>query len=74
MQSPEVLTYYSAVGSFTGGQVNQGFIFITMKPVKERTLLNGHHETQAEFMQIARKQFGGIVGVDRAMVWFQDMD
>ncbi len=68
MQSPEVLTYYSAVGSFTGGQVNQGFIFITMKPVKERPLLNGHHETQAEFMQIARKQFGGIAGVDRASI------
>jgi len=68
MQRPEVLTYYSAVGSFSGGQVNQGFIFITMKPPKERPLLNGHHETQAEFMQIARKQFSGIAGVDRATI------
>ena len=57
MQRSEVLTYYSVVGSFTGGQVNQGFIFITMKPPKERPLLKGHHETQAEFMQIVRKQF-----------------
>jgi len=68
MQRPEVLTYYSAVGSFTGGQVNQGFVFITMKPPKERPLLSGHHETQAEFMQIVRKQFSGITGVDRATI------
>jgi hydrophobe/amphiphile efflux-1 (HAE1) family protein len=68
MQSPEVLTYYSAVGSFSGGQVNQGFIFITMKPPKERPLLNGHHETQAEFMQAVRKQFNSIPGVDRASI------
>ena len=66
MQRPEVLTYYSAVGSFSGGQVNQGFIFITMKPPKERPLLNGHRQTQAEFMQIVRKQFSSIPGVDRA--------
>lgn len=68
MQSPEVLTYYSAVGSFTGGQVNQGFIFITMKPKKERPMLNGHRETQGDFMQITRKQFTGISGVDRASI------
>ncbi|MDD5477658.1 MAG: efflux RND transporter permease subunit [Candidatus Omnitrophica bacterium] len=68
MQRPEVLTYYSAVGSFSGGQVNQGFVFITMKPPKERPLLSGHHETQAEFMQIVRKQFSGIAGVDRATI------
>jgi HAE1 family hydrophobic/amphiphilic exporter-1 len=68
MQRSEVLTYYSAVGSFTGGQVNQGFIFITMKPKKERPLLNGHRETQAEFMQITRKQFNAIPGVDRASI------
>ncbi len=68
MQRAEILTYYSAVGSFTGGQVNQGFIFITMKPPKERPVINGHHETQAEFMQIVRKQFSSIPGVDRASI------
>ncbi len=68
MERKEVLTYYSAVGSFSGGQVNQGFVFITMKPIKERPLLNGHHETQAEFMQIVRKQFSSISGVDRATI------
>ena len=68
MQSPEVLTYYSAVGSFTGGQVNQGFVFITMKPPKERPMINGHRETQADFMQIVRKQFSSMPGVDRASI------
>ncbi|MDO8489252.1 MAG: efflux RND transporter permease subunit [Candidatus Omnitrophota bacterium] len=68
MQRPEVLTYYSAVGSFSGGQVNQGFIFITMKSPKERPQLNGHRETQSEFMQIVRKQFSSIAGVDRATI------
>jgi len=68
MQYPEVSTYYSAVGSFSGGQVNQGFIFITMKPPKERPLLSGHHETQAEFMQTVRKKFSAIAGVDRATI------
>ena len=47
MQRPELLTYYSAVGSFTGGQVNQGFIYITMKAPKERPLLNGHRRDTA---------------------------
>ena len=68
MQRPEVLIYYSAVGSFTGGQVNQGFIYITMKPSKERPLLGRHHETQQEFMQIVRKQFSSIPGVDRVSI------
>ena len=68
MQRPEMLTYYTAVGSFTGGQVNQGFIFITMKERKDRPYLNGHRETQAEFMQIVRKQFNSIPGVDRASI------
>jgi len=68
MQQPEVLTYYSAVGSFTGGQVNQGFIFITMKDKKDRPMFNGHRETQGDFMQIARKQFSSIPGVDRASI------
>jgi hydrophobe/amphiphile efflux-1 (HAE1) family protein len=68
MQRPEVLTYYSAVGSFTGGQINQGFIFITMKPPKERPLFNGHRETQSDFMQLVRKQFSSMPGVDRASI------
>ncbi len=68
MKRPEVVNYYSAVGSFTGGQVNQGFIFITMKSPKDRPKIKGHHETQQEFMQIVRKEFSGIPSVDRAII------
>ena len=65
---PEILTYFSAVGSFTGGQVNTGFLFITMKDRKGRPLVHGHHETQQEFMQIVRKSLSAIPGVDRAVI------
>jgi multidrug efflux pump subunit AcrB len=68
MQLPEVENYFCAVGSFTGGQVNQGFIFITMKPPKERPLIDGRHETQQEFMQVVRKKFNSLPGVDRAVI------
>ncbi|MCX5714938.1 MAG: efflux RND transporter permease subunit, partial [Candidatus Omnitrophica bacterium] len=68
MQMSEIETYYSALGGFTGGQVNQGFIFITMKPPKERPLVHGHHVTQQEFMQVLRKKLNAIEGVDRAVM------
>ena len=68
MERKDVETYFSVVGSFTGGQVNSGFLFITMKDRNKRPLINGHHETQAEFMQIARKTFSSIPGVDRAVI------
>lgn len=65
---PEVLTYFSAVGSFMGGQVNTGILFITMKDRKDRPQVNGHRVTQQEFMQVVRKSFGAIPGVDRAVI------
>ncbi len=66
MTCPEVETYLSVMGSASGGQVNQGFIFITMKPLKDRLIVKGHHETQQEFMQVMRKKMNTIPGVDRA--------
>jgi len=68
MQMPEMSTYYCAVGSDSGGQVNQGSIFITMKPPKERPKINGHHETQQEFMQVMRKKLNAIPGIERAVM------
>lgn len=68
MQRSETLNYFCAVGSFTGAQVNQGFIFITMKAPKDRPWINGHHETQQEFMQIVRKELNAMPGVDRAVI------
>ncbi len=68
MERKDVETYFSAVGSFTGAQVNTGFLYITMKDKNKRPLINGHHETQQEFMQTARKAFSAIPGVDRAVI------
>jgi multidrug efflux pump subunit AcrB len=68
MQRPEIDGYYSAIGGFSGAQVNSGFIFITMKSKKDRPWIHGHHETQQEFMQIVRKTFNAIPGVDRAVI------
>ena len=68
MQRPEIQNVYSAVGGFTGGQVNQGFLFITMKPPAQRPRVQGRHETQQEFMQVVRKEFSALPGIERAIV------
>ncbi len=68
MERPELRNYYSAVGGFTGGQVNTGFLFITMKSPKDRPKVNGHHETQQEFMAIVRKELNALPGIDRVII------
>ena len=68
LKRPEILTYFSAVGSFTGGQVNSGLLFITMKSKNERPMVNGHRVTQQEFMQTVRKAVSAIPGVSRAVI------
>ena len=68
MQRPELETYFSAVGSFTGGQVNTGFLYVTMKELKKRPVVNGHRATQQEFMKTVRKICSDIPGVDRVAI------
>ena len=68
MQRPELETYFSAVGSFTGGQVNTGFLYVTMKELKKRPVVNGHRATQQEFMKTVRKACSEIPGVDRVAI------
>jgi len=68
MKRPEVENYYSAIGGFGGGQVNSGMLFVTMKPKNKRPWVHFHHETQAEFIQIVRKEFNALPGVERAVV------
>lgn len=65
---PELNTYYSAVGGFSGGQVNTGFLFITMKEKKHRPRMGLHRETQQEFMNIVRKELSAYPGVDRVII------
>ena len=66
MSRPEVDSTFGAVGS--GGQVNQGILFITMKPLKARPLVKGHHVTQQEFMQTVRAKLNSIPGMKRASI------
>ena len=68
IKRPEMQNYFCAVGSFTGGQVNTGFLYITMKEKNKRPLVNGHHMTQTECMQELRTLVGGIEGVQRASI------
>ncbi len=65
MSRKEVDNYFSNVGGFSG-QVNQGSIFVTMKPLNERPMFKGHHISQQEFMQMTRKALNAIPGIDRA--------
>jgi hydrophobe/amphiphile efflux-1 (HAE1) family protein len=65
---PEVLNFYSAIGGFQGGLVNQGNMFIVLKSPEER----GIHEpfkkrpSQQDVMAHIRKEFSKIKGIDRA--------
>jgi len=73
MKRPEIENVFSAVGALGGGgigvgQVNQGMLFITMKPKPQRPKIHRHRETQQEFMQLVRKEFNAIPGVERAVI------
>jgi len=66
LSCPEVESTFGAVGG--GGQVSQGRIFITMKPLKARPTVRGHHVTQQEFMQTVRKKLNSIPGMKGAAI------
>ncbi len=68
MSRGEAAHYYSAVGGFGGGEANTGMLFVTMKPIHQRPKIKGHRTTQQEFMQILRKEFNAIPGVQRAVM------
>ncbi len=65
---PALHGYYCAIGGFRGGESNTGQVFVTMKPKKERPLVNGKRMTQKDFMQIVRKGLNQVPGVERASV------
>jgi len=67
---PEVEQYYDAIGGFQGGLVNQGNMFVVLKPPSERPITPPfkHRPSQQEFMGFARDQFNKISGVTRAVV------
>ncbi|MBI4367408.1 MAG: efflux RND transporter permease subunit [Deltaproteobacteria bacterium] len=54
LKLPELARYYAAIGGFGGGEVNNGMMFITLKPRRER------RRSQAELMAEVRKSLGAI--------------
>ncbi len=58
----EVMRFYTAVGGFTGGEVNTAMIFVSMKPAKKRPADPAKKRplTQAEFASVVRKETGRI--------------
>lgn len=68
MRQPAVQNYYCSVGGFGGSQINSVMLFITMKDKKDRPMQNGHKMTQQDFMQIVRKKFNSVEGVQRAAI------
>jgi HAE1 family hydrophobic/amphiphilic exporter-1 len=57
---PEVLRYFEAIGGFSGGQVNEGMFFITLKAPKDRPHVKGRPLSQAEIMPVFRKELNEL--------------
>jgi len=60
----EVDRFFGGVGGFGGGDVSTGFLFVTLKPKRERPLdpQSGRRLSQQEFMDVARRELGRIPG------------
>jgi HAE1 family hydrophobic/amphiphilic exporter-1 len=69
---PGVEKYFAAVGGFGGGDVNTGFMFITMKSIDDRPdMVSGNKKikvTQKMLMGMTRKALMQIPGVEKAIV------
>jgi hydrophobe/amphiphile efflux-1 (HAE1) family protein len=67
---PEVKTFFSAVGGFQGGLVNQGSIMVTMLNPKERPVVAPFTErpSQQEFMGFIRGRIKTIPGLQSVSV------
>ncbi len=70
MSRPEVRIYFSAVGGFQGGLVNQGTMSVTMKDPGERPVTAPFKKrpTQQEFMPFIREEIKKIPGITRVTV------
>jgi multidrug efflux pump len=69
---PEVEKYGGFIGGFGGGEVNSGFVFVTMyeKGERPRDPKSGRELSQMELMAVARQATGGIPGARVSMVDF----
>jgi hydrophobe/amphiphile efflux-1 (HAE1) family protein len=62
---PEVERYFDVIGGFGGGEVNTGFMFVTLKRPRSRPPdpEAGHRLSQQEFMALTRKAWAKIPGI-----------
>ncbi|MGE5309433.1 MAG: efflux RND transporter permease subunit, partial [Deltaproteobacteria bacterium] len=65
MSRPEVQRYFSAIGGFTSGTVNTGFIFITLKDPAQRPVAPPFKKrpSQVDVMAFFRKEFNSVPDV-----------
>ena len=65
MSRPEIDRYYAAIGGFSGGEVNVGMLFVTMKSKNERPFdkLLGRKPSQTDTIDVFRKEFNKIPDV-----------
>jgi hydrophobe/amphiphile efflux-1 (HAE1) family protein len=66
---PDVARYFGAVGGFGGGDVNSAVLFVTLKPLKQRSIDSVEKKSlsQQEFALKLRKDLSAVKGV-RAFV------
>ncbi|MDD2752150.1 MAG: efflux RND transporter permease subunit [Candidatus Omnitrophica bacterium] len=62
---PELENYFSAIGGFTGGEVNSGIIFVTFKELKNRPVVAPARRalSQAHLMALFRTELNKITDV-----------
>lgn len=67
---PEIRTYFTAVGGFQGGLVNQGIFFVTMKDRGKRPAVAPftRRPTQQEFMALVRDRLKAVQGIEMVSV------
>lgn len=65
LKHPAVLRYFCLVGGFSGGEVNSGIIFFTLKQPMDRPINpeTGKHYTQEEMMSYFRSELNKIPDV-----------
>jgi multidrug efflux pump len=66
---PEVERYFGVIGGFGGGEVNTGFVFVTLKEPGQRPRDpgRGRRLTQLELMDVVRQAWNQIPGVRAIM-------
>jgi len=62
LSRPEVSRYFSAIGGFTGGEVNSGILFVVLKEPKDRPVSPPYKRrpAQKDIMPVFRKELNKI--------------